>query len=165
MAHRITRSRVAAARSRRVRCGVLTVLAMAHDALVTTRKELSAWEASPTTERSAALATALGAVADRLSEHLTEEERDVVPLIAAHITQDEWDHGGKVAFSKFTPKQRFTAMGEMLAVATPPEAARMLAGLPGPVKAVWRLVGRRRYRRFMADVLGPTSGRRRVPRV
>lgn len=159
MAHRITRSRVAAARSRRVRCGVLTVLAMAHDALVTTRKELSAWEASPTTERSAALATALGAVADRLSEHLTEEERDVVPLIAAHITQDEWDHGGKVAFSKFTPKQRFTAMGEMLAVATPPEAARMLAGLPGPVKAVWRLVGRRRYRRFMADVLGPTSGR------
>ena len=95
-----------------------------HDALVTTRKELSAWEASPTTDRSAALATALGAVADRLSEHLTEEERDVVPLIAAHITQAEWDHGGKVAFSKFTPKQRFTAMGEMLAVATPPEAGR-----------------------------------------
>ena len=91
---------------------------------------------------------------DRLTEHLTEEERDVVPLIAAHITQAEWDHGGKVAFIKFTPKQRFIAMGEMLAAASPTEAARMQAGLPAPINAIWRLVGRRRYQRFMAQVRG-----------
>ena len=125
-----------------------------HDALDTAQRELTAWEASPTTEGSAALATALGTVTDRLTEHLTEEERDVVPLIAAHITQDEWDHGGKVAFSKFTPKQRFIAMGEMLAVASPTEAARMLAGVPGPIRVIWRLVGRRRYQRFMVDLRG-----------
>ena len=125
-----------------------------HDALDTTRRELAAWEAAPTAERSGALATALGTVVDRLSEHLAEEERDVVPLIAAHITQAEWDHLGKVAFSKFTPKQRFIAMGEMLAAASPTEAARMLAGLPAPIKVIWRLVGRRRYQRFMADLRG-----------
>jgi hemerythrin-like domain-containing protein len=125
-----------------------------HDALDTTREELTAWKASPTTERSAALAQALGNVADRLTEHLTEEERDVVPLISAHITQDEWDHGGEVAFSKFTPKQRFIAMGEMLAAASPTEAARMLAGIPRPVRVMWRLLGRRRYQGFMADVRG-----------
>jgi hemerythrin-like domain-containing protein len=125
-----------------------------HEALDTTRRELAAWEAAPTAERSGALASALGAVVDRLSEHLTEEERDVVPLIAAHITQAEWDHLGKVAFSKFTPKQRFIAMGEMLAAASPTEAARMLAGLPAPIKVIWRLVGRRRYQRFMAVVRG-----------
>ena len=123
-----------------------------HDALDTTRRELLAWEAAPTSERSDALATALGTVVDRLSEHLTEEERDVVPLIAAHITQAEWDHLGKVAFSKFTPKQRFIAMGEMLAAASPAEAARMLAGLPAPVKVMWRLVGQRRYERSMAGL-------------
>ena len=125
-----------------------------HDALDTTRRELTAWEASPNAATSSALAEALGTVLDRLSEHLAEEERDVVPLIAAHVTQAEWDHGGKVAFGKFTPRQRFVAMGEMLAVASPTEAARMLAGLPGPIKVVWRLVGRRRYERFMADVRG-----------
>ena len=125
-----------------------------HDALDTTRRELAAWEAAPTPERSGALATALGTLIDRLTEHLTEEERDVVPLIAAHITQAEWDHLGKVAFSKFTPKQRFMAMGEMLAAASPTEAARMLAGLPAPIKVIWRLVGRRRYQRFMAKVRG-----------
>ena len=129
-----------------------------HDALVATRRELASWEAAPTTESSGALATALGTVVDRLSEHLTEEERDVVPLIAAHITQAEWDHLGKVAFSKFTPRQRFIAMGEMLAAASPTEAARMLAGLPAPIKVIWRLVGRRRYQRFMAEVRGqPTA--------
>jgi len=125
-----------------------------HDALDTTRRELTAWEASATTQGSAELAEALGTVADRLTEHLTEEERDVVPLIAAHITQDEWDHVGKVAFSKFTPKQRFIAMGEMLAAAGPTEAARMLAGIPAPIRVIWRLVGRRRYERLMADVRG-----------
>ena len=77
-----------------------------------------------------------------------------MPLIAAHITQAEWDHLGKVAFSKFTPKQRFIAMGEMLAAASPTEAARMLAGLPAPIKVIWRLVGRRRYQRFMAELRG-----------
>jgi hemerythrin-like domain-containing protein len=125
-----------------------------HDAIETTRRELVAWEATPTASGSEALATALSTVVDRLAEHLAEEERDIVPLIAAHITQAEWDHLGKVAFSKFTPKQRFTAMGEMLAAAHPTEAARMLAGLPAPSKVFWRLLGRRKYERFIAKVHG-----------
>ena len=125
-----------------------------HGALDTTRRELASWEAAPTAARSAALATALGAVVDRLSEHLAEEERDVVPLISAHITQAEWEQLGKVAFSKFTPQQRLIATGEMLAAASPTEAARMLAGLPAPIKVIWRLVGRRRYQRFMAQLRG-----------
>lgn len=129
-----------------------------HEALDTTRRDLAAWQAAPTSERSEALATALGTVVDRLTEHLTEEESDVVPLIAAHITQAEWDHLGKVAFSKFTPKQRFIAMGEMLAAASPTEATRMLAGLPAPIKVIWRMAGRRRYQRFIAEVHGKSPG-------
>ena len=57
---------------------------------------------------------------------------------------------GKTAFDKFRPTQRFTAMGQMLEVATPDEAAKMLADLPAPVRLVWRLVGRRRYARYVA---------------
>ena len=78
----------------------------------------------------------------------------VVPLIAAHITQAEWDHVGKVAFSKFKPDQRFTAMGELLTTADPDESARMLADLPAPVRFIWWLVGRRRYQHFMVAVRG-----------
>ena len=125
-----------------------------HDAIEQARRELGSWEARPTVDGSEALATSLGTVIDRLAEHLAEEERDIVPLIAAHVTQAEWDHLGDVAFSKFTPKQRFTAMGELLEAASPAEAARMMAGLPAPVKVMWRLMGRRRYERFIAEVRG-----------
>jgi hypothetical protein len=125
-----------------------------HDTIETTRRELQAWVDTPTASGSESLAIALDALLGGLAEHLAEEERDIVPLIAIHITQAEWDHAGKVAFSKFTPKQRFTAMGEMLGAASPTEAARMLAGLPAPIKLVWRLFGRRRYDRFIAKARG-----------
>lgn len=124
------------------------------DAVNRTRSLLLTWTDSPTSEPSQALADALAAVSEGLAEHLAEEERDVVPLIAEHITQAEWEHAGKLAFSKFTPKQRFIATGEMLAAATTDEANRMLGGLPAPIRLVWWLVGRRGYDRFMARVRG-----------
>ncbi len=125
-----------------------------HDNIESVRAELRAWVAAPSGPGSESLAAALGSVVEGLTVHLAEEERDIVPLIALHVTQDEWEHLGEVAFSKFTPKQRFTAMGEMLASATPTEAGRMMAGLPAPVRLVWRLVGRRKYERSMARVRG-----------
>ena len=46
------------------------------------------------------------------------------------------------------------AMGEMLAAASPAEAERMLAGLPAPIKLIWRLVGRRKYERSITMARG-----------
>ena len=128
--------------------------ARVHAAIERARELLPHWAAAPTAESSSALASAVGTIADRLAEHLAEEERDVVPLIATHITQAEWEYLGKVSFSKFKPNQRFTAMGELLEAASPEEAARMLAGLPPPIRIIWRLFGHRKHQRFMAAVLG-----------
>ena len=52
----------------------------------------------------------LATTSSRLAEHLGEEERDVVPLIAATSPRGV-GHLGKVAFSKFAPRQRLIAMG------------------------------------------------------
>jgi hemerythrin-like domain-containing protein len=128
--------------------------ARVHAAIGNVRDLLSPWAAAPTAKSSVALASGLGTIGDRLAEHLAEEERDVVPLIAIHITQAEWERQGKVSFSKFKPRQRFTAMGEMLQTASPEEAARMMAGLPAPVRVIWRLFGQRKYQRFMDTVRG-----------
>jgi hemerythrin-like domain-containing protein len=126
--------------------------AQVHAAIDCAREFLPPWAAAPTAESSAALASALGTIGGRLAEHLAEEERDVVPVIATHITQAEWEHLGKVSFTKFKPRQRFTAMGEMLEAASPQEAARMLASLPPPIRIIWRLFAQRKYQRFMAAV-------------
>jgi hemerythrin-like domain-containing protein len=125
-----------------------------HDALETARVLLDAWVAAPSEETAEAIAMALGATDERLAEHLAEEERDVVPLIAAHVTQAEWEELGEVAFSKFTPRQRLIATGQLFETAEPAEAARMMAGLPAPIRLMWRLIGGRQYRHFIEEVRG-----------
>lgn len=128
-----------------------------HEAVEAARRDLATWTATPGGGTADALASSITLLLERLAEHLTEEERDVVPLIARHVSQAEWEHLGKVSFAKFTPQQRFTAMGEMLAAATPAEAARMMTGLPAPVRLIWRLAGRRKYERSMAAARGQAA--------
>lgn len=119
-----------------------------HAGIAEVRRLTDAWRSAPSPDLASELSTAITGLLGQLTTHLDEEERDVVPLIAEHLSVDEWDEVGKTAFDKFTPSQRFTAMGQMLEVASPAEAAAMLASLPAPIRVVWRLVGRRRYRNW-----------------
>lgn len=124
-----------------------------HEALDRSRKRLDAWSDDPAdAANSHALANALDDVLVGLAEHLSEEEDKVVPLIAQHISDGEWEELGKRAFAKFKPSQRFTAMGELERTANPQENIRMNADLPLPIRLIWRLVGRRRYERLLAQV-------------
>jgi hemerythrin-like domain-containing protein len=124
-----------------------------HAGIEEVRRLTDAWRVDPR-DVASELSTAITAMFVQLTRHLDEEERDVVPLIAEHVSVAEWDHVGKTAFDKFTPAQRFTAMGQMLEVASPAEAAAMLAPLPAPIRLLWRLVGRRRYRQYAVAFRG-----------
>jgi len=119
-----------------------------HAGIEGVRRLTDAWRADPSPDAASELSTAITRMLGKLTTHLDEEERRVVPLIAEHLSVAEWDHFGKTAFDKFTPAQRFTAMGQMLEVASPAEAAAMLAPLPAAIKLLWRLVGKRRYRQY-----------------
>ncbi len=130
-----------------------------HDGLEDVRGLGAGWLDRPTPESGAALSAAITGMLGQLEVHLDEEERDIVPLIAEHLTEDEWAKVGETAFDKFTPAQRFIALGQMLEVATADEAAAMLATLPAPVKILWTLVGKRRYRRYVAGFRDVTMRR------
>ncbi len=125
-----------------------------HAALDDVQRLGAAWSAQPSPASSSALTAALTHLLDVLTEHLDEEERDVVPIIAQHVTEDEWEKAGRSAFDRFTPAQRFIATGQMLEVATPAESAAMMGDLPPPVKVLWALIGKRRYRRYVAAFRG-----------
>jgi hypothetical protein len=45
-------------------------------------------------------------------------------------------------------------MGQMFEVATPQEAAKMVAGLPMPIRMLWRLVFRRKYEAYVRRLRG-----------
>ena len=116
------------------------------------RELLDAWRRTGTGGE--ALAAALDEFTAALVEHLDEEEARVVPLIRAHITVPEWELLGQETFGKFTNQEKLIATGELEASVTPEEAAAFLGALPAPVRLMWRFVGRRRYRAYMAGVEG-----------
>jgi iron-sulfur cluster repair protein YtfE (RIC family) len=90
-----------------------------------------------------------------LTAHLTAEEDDVLPLVAEHISQDEWDEMGK-RFTADTPKDKLMLfLGALLEQATPDERAHMLGNLPAPARLAWRLIGRRSYGKRVRALRGP----------
>ncbi|MBD8871038.1 hemerythrin domain-containing protein [Nocardioides donggukensis] len=118
------------------------------------RAAMSEWLSDPTRATSSTLADRLGEFLVVLEGHLDEEEQVVVPLIDRYLSQAEWEEVGERGFEKFTPAQRWIATGQLVEVATAEEVAMMFGGLPPPVKVLWRLVGRRKYRRYIAAVRG-----------
>jgi len=118
------------------------------------RAALSAWRSAPTPDTSSALADRIGEFLLVVEGHLDEEEQVVVPLIDRHLTEAEWQEVGERGFEKFTPAQRWIAMGQLVEVPTPQEAAMFFGELPSPVKVLWRLIGKRKYRRYITSVRG-----------
>jgi hemerythrin-like domain-containing protein len=118
------------------------------------RAAVTAWRSDPAPATSSALADRIAAFLVVLEGHLDEEEQVVVPLIDRHLTEDEWQEVGESGFEKFTPAQRWIATGQMVEVATPEEVAMMFDKLPPPVKVLWHLIGKRRYRRYITPVRG-----------
>lgn len=105
------------------------------------------------------LASALDEYTDALVEHLDDEEAHVVPLIRVHITAAEWERFGQEAFEKFSNAEKLIATGTLEDVASPEEAEWFTGGLPVPIRVMWRLVGRRRYARYIARVRGTARAR------
>ncbi|MEO6713467.1 MAG: hemerythrin domain-containing protein [Mycobacteriales bacterium] len=118
------------------------------------RAAMSLWRSDPTPSASSTLADRIGEFLVVLEQHLDEEEEAVVPLIDQHLTPAEWEEIGKRGFAKFTPAQRWIATGQLVEVATPEETAMMFGKLPPPVKVLWQLIGKRKYRRYITSVRG-----------
>lgn len=116
------------------------------------RSATSVWRSDPTPATSSALADRIGDFLVVLEGHLNEEEQVVVPLIDRYLTEAEWQEVGQRGFEKFTPAQRWIATGQLVEVATPEEVAMMFGKLPPPVKMLWHLIGKRKYRRYITSV-------------
>ena len=101
-----------------------------------------------------ALAQHLGTLADLLAEHIADEEREVFPIILAHVPQAEWhdvetavrERGGDVFF----------ALPRIAAAATP-EQLSALRRAAGPVLMVLLPITRRRLRRAEKLVFGTAT--------
>ena len=118
------------------------------------RTAMAAWRSDPMPATSSALSDRIGEFLIVLEGHLDEEEQVVVPLIDRELTEAEWQEMAERGFKKFTPAERWIATGLIVEIATPEEAAMMFSTLPPPVKVLWHLIGKRKYRRYITSVRG-----------
>ncbi|MGY1821738.1 hemerythrin domain-containing protein [Geodermatophilus sp. SYSU D00079] len=113
---------------------------------------LTRWEAEARPAVTEEVAATLDALRTALLEHLDEEEREILPLAARHVSPEEWDQLGQHGIAAMSRSQLPLVFGAVLEEATPEEAVEMLAKLPLPVRLLARTVFLRRYRRYVSRV-------------
>lgn len=118
------------------------------------RSMLPRWQTEARPAVGAELAATVDALRAELLAHLDEEERHVLPLAAAHVSQQEWDELGEHDIAKMSRSQLPLLFGMILEEADPEETAALYAGVPAPLRLLTRLVFLPRYRRYVKRVRG-----------
>lgn len=108
---------------------------------------LEAWAPSSQPALAEQLIVELRELALLVGNHLNDEERLVVPLINAYITDDEWheatDRGASfVSLKNMAFGIVFIGLA-LQATTSPDERRRFLAGMPAPQRLLIKLLGRR----------------------
>jgi hemerythrin-like domain-containing protein len=104
------------------------------------------WRAAARTADRDELADVIAQASVALDEHLHDEEQEILPLVATHLTHAEWDALGERGRRSIPQgKLALLFLGSILEEATPAEKARFMAGLPLPARIMWRLFGDRFY--------------------
>ena len=115
---------------------------------------LPAWRASGTRADAASVLDALDGVNAALAVHLPDEEENIVPVMERTFTQPEveWfgEHGRKA-----TPKgETWNSLGAIVTSQPDGGDAWLRKNLPGPVRLLWRWVGKPRYLKHRAALEG-----------
>jgi iron-sulfur cluster repair protein YtfE (RIC family) len=123
-----------------------------HDAIERIGPALDRWEAEARPAVTEEVASAFDELRVALLEHLADEEREILPLAARHVTQAEWDELGEHGMRETRIREMPILFGAVTEEATPEERAHMFAIVPPPVRLLLRTVFARRYRTYVSRV-------------
>jgi hemerythrin-like domain-containing protein len=101
-----------------------------------------------------ALAEYLEQLVAALCEHLDAEEAHVLPLMARHVTQAEWDAFTEAGMSSIPKRLMLVGFGMMSYEGDPEVIAIEIAKLPRPLRVVLPTLSRRAYRRYARTIHG-----------
>ncbi|MET8751733.1 hemerythrin domain-containing protein [Streptomyces sp. NPDC004667] len=106
---------------------------------------LPEWRGAAGHEVAQELAAALEEHRAALLEHLDDEERLVLPLVAEHLTVAEWETVGRRGLETVPRNKLMLALGSLLEDATPQEREFFLSRAPLVGRLIWKAFGRRQY--------------------
>ncbi|MFJ2648132.1 dioxygenase [Streptomyces sp. NPDC087420] len=124
---------------------------------------LTAWRKRATTERAEALAQVLHRLADVLHEHMTLEERHILPLAEKYVTATEWRAMAGTSGAGLPPGSMPLVFGMTLYEADPEVIENTLSSLPSEVRTLLREQGARDFATYSERVHGTPTPRRSAP--
>ncbi|MFF5492193.1 hemerythrin domain-containing protein [Streptomyces aquilus] len=116
------------------------------------------WRGSADSVAGQELALALEEHRLALLDHLDDEEKLVLPLVAEHLTVAEWDEVGRRGLETLPKSKVMLALGAILEDATEEERAYFLGRAPLLGRLMWRWAGRRQYTAFCRAMRAPLAG-------
>ncbi len=122
------------------------------DAIERIGPALARWEAEARPAVTEEVAACFDDLREALLEHLGEEEREILPLAARHITQAEWNELGEHGVAGTRKKDLPILFGSIAEEATPEELADILTVVPPPVRILARTLFAWQYRRYVNRV-------------
>jgi hemerythrin-like domain-containing protein len=115
---------------------------------------LPRWVDDPTRQRAERLAAIVDELRGSLLEHLDLEEREILPVVARHLSVQEWNALGEHGKNHTPRKHLPLVFGAILEEADHGERAALLANVPAPIRFFLRTAGARQYRRYITRVRG-----------
>jgi hypothetical protein len=112
------------------------------------------WAVAGTLPARNAFVRACTRVAYNVEAHLAAEERDLIPLVARHLTDAEWTAVSRKATTTLSGREQLLFLGLALEDACAIDRARLMAGLAPATRTAWRVVGRRNYRATVVRLRG-----------
>jgi hemerythrin-like domain-containing protein len=106
-----------------------------HDSLDAIRDQAQAWRASASYDTRATLHTTLIAFERALLKHLGHEEREVLPILARTLTQDEYSALGTGVAERLDADDRALLLGLILEDTTQSVGSVTLMGIPEESRA------------------------------
>ena len=93
-------------------------------------------------------------LADAVDAQTADEERRLLPLVAAHLGADDWAEIARSSRCRLSGREQMLVLGLALEDACAADRARLLSGAPRATRVAWRTSGARTYRAAVIRLRG-----------
>jgi hemerythrin HHE cation binding domain-containing protein len=117
------------------------------------------WAVAGTAPARNAFALACLELADEVDAQTAEEERSLLPLLAAHLDRADWTAIARSCCAGLSRRERLLVLGLALEDSCAGDRARLLSGVRRGTRTAWRVYGAGRYRAAVVRLRGaPPAG-------
>jgi len=128
-------------------------------ALIEAAEAAEAYGAMPSDTSASTLAAAVATLTPGLETHLSEEEREILPIAAVTMTPEEWGELPGHAMAHFAADKPWLVLGLVLEQMNEEERAATIRQFPPPVREMWVTSGHQMFSTFIAGIRGAAPAR------